>query len=113
MIGRRAPKWGGRSTSDRVMSMTMTKEELGTFYDKLAELTEHGTEADMRAYINDQYPRLPEAVRDEILFSTLLSSVQDELVEGPALSRVRQEGLAAAKQLEELKAEIEKEGLTE
>lgn len=93
------------------MVMTMTKEELDTFYDKLADLTSHGTEEDVRAYINDQYPRLPEDVRNEILFNTLLTSVQDEVREGRAVDQLQEEGLAAAEALEQAKAEIEQEGL--
>ncbi len=87
----------------------MTKEELAAFYDKLTELTEHGTEESVRAYVNDQYPRLPENVRNEILFNTLLTSAQDELQEGRVIDKIQEEGLAAAEALEQVKVEIQQE----
>ncbi len=91
----------------------MTKEELGTFYDKLAELTEHGTEGEVRAYISGHLSRLPENVRNEILFNTLFTAVQTEAEQGSAVAGVLEEGLDMIDALEQAKTKIEQEGLTE
>lgn len=91
----------------------MTKEELVAFYEKLSALTDSGTEGDVRAYINQEYPRLPEDVRNELLFNTLLTSVKDEAREEASIADIQQKGLAAAESLENTKVQIEKEGLTE
>ena len=90
----------------------MTKEELGTFYDKLAELTEYGTEGDVRAYINEKYPQLPKDIRDELLVNALLTAVQDKVDEERAILQIQEQGLAAARILEEAEAKMEREGLT-
>lgn len=87
----------------------MTKEELSAFTEKLAEIVEKGTEQELREYVNHYYPRLPEEMRQELLFSTLLTAVKQEV----AVRDVQEKGLAAAKSLEEAKKAIqraEKEG---
>lgn len=92
---------------------TMTKEELQSFYDKLAALTEAGDESAVRAYVNEQYPRLPEDVRQEIFFNTMLDTLKEETREEAALLQVQEQGLAAADELMRAKAELEKRNLTE
>lgn len=77
----------------------MNKEELSAFCDKLAELTEHGTEEEVHAYIDHYYPRLPEDTRKELLFGAFFSAVQEEA----ALREVQEEGLAAVEILENAK----------
>lgn len=91
----------------------MNKEELEAFYEKLAELTENGTGHEVREYIEYHYTRLPEDVRKELLFNTLLSAVHEEAREQAALTEMQEKGLAAADTLEDMKAQIGKEGLTE
>lgn len=86
------------------MVTIMNKEELSAFCDKLAELTEHGTEEDVRAYIDHYYPRLPEDTRKELLFASFFSAVQEEV----ALREVQEEGLAAAEILESAKKGLNK-----
>ncbi|MBI2610851.1 hypothetical protein HYW60_02870 [Candidatus Kaiserbacteria bacterium] len=93
----------------------MNKEELGAFYDKLAELTEHGTEGDVRTYVDHYYPRLPETVRNEILFGALADAVHDLAREEAAVEQVIEEGLSAAEALQQAKEQIQrsqKNGLT-
>lgn len=87
----------------------MTKEELAVFYQKLAALTETGTEADVRAYIDQQLPRLPEDVRNEVIFSSLFSAIEEEAQEEAAIAEIQDQGLAAADSLEKAREEIQKE----
>jgi len=90
------------------MATLMNKEELEAFYGKLAELTERGTEGEVREYVNYHYPRLPEDVRNEILFNTLHDAIKDEIRTEAAILKTQEEGLAAADKLEKLKIDLEK-----
>ena len=91
----------------------MTQEELEAFYEKLSSLTENGTEGEVREYVNYHYPRLPENVRQELLFHTLVDAVDKTAREDAAVEQIQEEGLAAIEKLEQLKSEIEKDKLTE
>jgi len=91
------------------MVTTMTQEELTAFYAKLAELVEKSTEKEVREYIHHYYPRLPDNVREEILFNTFLDAVNEQGRGETLIEQVQKEGLEAADELEELKADLEEE----
>lgn len=91
------------------MVTTMTQEELTAFYAKLAELVEQSTEQEVREYINHYYPRLPDNVREEILFNTFLDAVDEQRKGEVFIEQIQKEGLEAVDALEELKADIEEE----
>lgn len=59
----------------------MTDVELDTFREALATLTARGTEAEVKAHINAFFPRLPEAMQNEILAGLFLTSLQEEAAE--------------------------------
>jgi len=84
----------------------MSQEELSAFYDKLAEITERGTEEELRIYVDHYYPRLPENARKEILFNSLLSAVRQEAREEAAIREIQEKGLLAMEALEEMKKEL-------
>ena len=90
----------------------MTQEELAAFKKKLTALVERGTEAEVREYVDHYYSRLPEDVRQELLFHTLLGALKEEAQEEAVLTQVQEEGLAAAEALEKAREEAEKDGLT-
>ena len=90
----------------------MTQEELEAFYDKLSALNASGTEGEVREYVSYHYPRLPENVRQELLFHTLVDAVNQTAREDAAIGQIQKEGLAAIEKLEELRREVEKEDLT-
>ena len=85
----------------------MDQKELDAFYERLASLTQEGSEEKVRAYINEQYPRLPRDTRDEIMFNTLFTALQEEVSEQAAVLTMQEEGLAAAEFLEKVKISIE------
>ncbi|RJQ35494.1 hypothetical protein C4556_00125 [Candidatus Parcubacteria bacterium] len=87
----------------------MTKEELDAFREKLVELTENGSEGEVREYVEHYYPRLPEEERRALLFNTLFDAIREE----HAISEIQEKGLEAADSLEQLKRKIEREKLTE
>ena len=91
----------------------MTKEELDAFYEKLSELAGRGTEDEVREYVDYYYPRLPENVRQELLFHTLVDAVKQTAAEDVVIAQVQEEGLAAVEKLEKMREHIQKEGLTE
>ena len=91
----------------------MKKEELEAFHEKLSELTQAGSEDDLREYIDYYYPRLPENVRQELLFHTLVDAVKQTAREDAAIAQIQEEGLAAAEKLEQAREQIQKEGLPE
>ncbi|MEY4747531.1 MAG: hypothetical protein RLZZ416_580 [Candidatus Parcubacteria bacterium] len=89
----------------------MTDEELQAFTKEMSRLAETGDEAKVKEYVASQYDRLPETMRQDILFHSLYSAVQDELEE-QAVTEVMEQGIAVAEELEKAKEEIKKEGLT-
>lgn len=60
------------------MALKMTDVELDAFRESLAHITERGTEAELKAHIDAFFPRLPEAMQNEILAGLFLTSIQDE-----------------------------------
>lgn len=86
----------------------MNPEELQAFRDQLDELTAGGTEAQVRAYIDEQFPRLPEDMQNDIAASLLITSLQDETQESDALAAMQEESLAATEGLEKVKKELER-----
>ena len=100
-------------TPDTLMVMKMTKDELIVFYARLAELTEKGSEADVRAYVNQEYPRLPEETQQEIVFNLFASALEQREQNDDVIVQIQEQGLEAAEKLEKLKEELEAGGLTE
>lgn len=91
------------------MVTIMTKEELEAFKEKLFELVDRGGEEDVREYVNYYYERLPEDVRNEILFNTLFTALKDEVRTQEIVLQIQEEGLAVAEKLQELKDKLERE----
>lgn len=60
------------------MALRMTDVELDAFREALANITERGTEAEVKAHIDAFFPRLPEAMQNEILAGLFLTSLRDE-----------------------------------
>ncbi len=87
----------------------MNEQELDVVREKIAELTIHGTESELRAYIDAQFPRLPENMQNEIMASLFATALEEELSELDAIDQVQEEGLKAVDDLEKLKKEIEAE----
>jgi hypothetical protein len=82
-------------------------EEVEAFYKRVAEITASGTEEDVRTYINDHYPFLPEEDQTRILFSLMRSSIDQSIEEERVIDQIQTEGLAAAEVLENMKTEAE------
>lgn len=87
----------------------MTQEELDAFTAKLAELTEHGTEEEVREYVSYHYPRLPEDMRNDMLFDTMLGAIKDEVREAPVIADLQEKGITAAEVLEQMRESVERE----
>jgi|SRR3989344_317946 len=97
----------------KIMATTMTQTELDAFYEKLAEFTEHGTEAQTREYIEYHFPRLPEKVRHEVVFNALSDAVNEAVQGEDALIQTLEEGLTAGEELLKLKKQVLKEEKSE
>lgn len=59
----------------------MTDVELDTFREALATLATRGTEAEVKAHIDAFFPRLSEAMQNEIIAGLYLTSLQQETAE--------------------------------
>ena len=59
----------------------MTDVELEAFRESLANITARGSEAEVRAHIAAFFPRLPEAMQNEILAGLFLDSLRAETKE--------------------------------
>ncbi len=64
------------------MTKRMTDVELDTFREALATLAQRGTEAEVKAHINAFFPRLPQAMQNELIANMFLTSLQAEALEG-------------------------------
>lgn len=64
------------------MAKRMTDVELDAFREALAVLTARGNEAAVREHVNTFFPRLPEAMQNEILAGMYLDSLREEIAEG-------------------------------
>ena len=67
------------------MTTPMNEQELDVFKDRLAKLAEHGTEASVRAYVDEQFPRLPKDMQDDIVMGLFVSGLNEEVVEANAV----------------------------
>lgn len=96
------------------MSMSeMTKEELNAFYKDLEQIIAKGNETEMRSYISEYLPRLPEGVRDELIVNELYTAVQVQLQEERTIAQIQETGLGAANALKEFVDESKQnKGLT-
>jgi hypothetical protein len=63
------------------MALRMTDVELEAFRESLANITARGSEAEVRAHIDAFFPRLPEAMQNEILAGLFLDSLRAETKE--------------------------------
>ena len=63
------------------MTKRMTDIELDRFKQHLVTISESGTESEVRAYINEHFPRLPEAMQSEILAGLWLTTLREEIAE--------------------------------
>ncbi len=57
----------------------MNERELGVFRERLAKLAAHGTESAVRAFVDEQFPRLPKDMQDEIVMGLFVTSLEDEV----------------------------------
>jgi hypothetical protein len=90
------------------MDTPMNIQEIEAFQEKLSQLIAAGNEAEVRAYIDGNFPRLPEDMQNDIAASMLTSSMEDEASEIDVITDLQEKGLAAATELETMKAELEK-----
>lgn len=56
----------------------MTEQEVEAFRTKLAELTQRASEAEVRLFIDEQFPRLPDDLQNEIAANLLITSFRAE-----------------------------------
>ncbi len=63
------------------MAIRMTDVELDAFREALVLLAERGTDAEVRAHINAFFPRLPEAMQNEIVAGLFATALQEEAAE--------------------------------
>ena len=87
------------------------EQELKEFIDKLAAITETGTEAQVRAFVDSQFPRLPEEMKIEIAARVFADSINAEAQELETLEDIQNEELGAVEELEEIKKEAESQPL--
>lgn len=59
----------------------MNEEELNVFKERLQKLSHTGTESAVRAYVDEQFPRLPKAMQDEIIDGLYLTGLCAEVAE--------------------------------
>jgi hypothetical protein len=89
--------------------MPYNEKELNAVREKIAELVRTKPESDVRAYTDEVFPRLPQAMQDEIRMSMFITSLQDEAQELNVISKIQEEGLAASAELEAMSTEAQKE----
>jgi hypothetical protein len=83
------------------MENTMNTEEMNELYSKIAALEARGDTEAAKALLMEHLPRLPENLRTEIMLEMFTSSLEAE-ASGLAFKRtLQEEGLRAAKTLEE------------
>lgn len=85
----------------------MSPQELETFYAHLALIVEKGNEKEVRAYIDQEFPRLPPDVQSEITLAVLSDSMKAETEGLKEIMRVQERGVQAMDQIGDVIAKVE------
>lgn len=94
------------------MSTELNAEELAVIHDTLAELAGAGKEAEVRAYLKEQLPRLPENMQKEIMARSYFDALVEEADTIEKISAIQKEGLAVIDVLEKALMELQKGNTT-
>jgi len=89
---------------------TFNEKELQQVREHIAELVKTKSETEVRTYIDEQFPRLPQVMQDELRISMFVSAIDEETRELNTIAKIQEEGLTASVELEAMKKEVEKEG---
>jgi hypothetical protein len=87
----------------------MNSQELETIFKHLASLVASGKEYEARAYLGEQLPKLPEDVRNEIMFEMFVEAVQQEAQGREGIANLQEESITAIRSLQDAKKELEDE----
>jgi len=79
-----------------------TPTELQRVMTRYTELLEKGSEAEARAFVLEEFPKLPQDVREQVLGEMLTMAIEDKVEEREATKALHEEGIAAFKALDEM-----------
>jgi hypothetical protein len=88
---------------------TMSAAGVAKMQAKIATMIETAPESKVRAYVDKQFPKMPEEMQQNLLADMLITSLRDEAAELDAIGLIQKEGLAAIEQLDAMKKEAEQQ----
>jgi hypothetical protein len=88
----------------------MTTEELEHFYRRLSTMATTGADQHaIRAYVDEQFPRLPESVQQEIMMNMFASAIIEEAQEQKVSDDLIDKTIDAIEKYEKLREIVEEE----
>ena len=92
------------------MNTPFNEAEVAHVMEKISTLVKTADESEVRAYINEQFSRMPKSMQDELTASMFITAMNDEARELDVISKIQEEGLAASAELEAMEEDVRKEG---
>ncbi len=87
----------------------MNSQELEHIFKHLASLLAAGKDHEARAYLNEQLPKLPEDIRNDIMFEMFTEAIQEEARDRQAIAKLQEESITAIRSMQETQKEIEED----